>query len=95
MDLYALLCLILGLPIGLYFYRLLNKYFEIYYFGCGGVWATFWGCLVAGAIIMFILLEFLRALAIPVAVFFFILWLLSRGKKNNQNTSSDDQQKSH
>lgn len=90
MDLYALICLILGLPIGLYFYHLINKYFTIYYFGCGAVWGLFWGCLVAGAIIMFLLLEFLRALAIPVAIFFLVLWLFTRGKKKNSN----DQQQS-
>lgn len=90
MDLYALLCLILGLPIGLYIYHLINKYFEIYYFGCGAVWGLFWGCIVAGALIMCLLLEFLRAFAIPVAIFFLVLWLLTRGKGNKTESPEDE-----
>lgn len=89
-DLYALLCLILGLPIGLFFYWLINQLFDIHYFGCGAVWGLFWGCLVAGAVVMFLILEFLGNLAFPIAFFFLIVWLIARKKKKNQPQSPND-----
>ena len=88
-DLYALLCLILGIPIGLFFYRLINNIFEIHYFGCAGVWGLFWGCMVAGALVMFIILELLGKLAIGIAILFLILWLFTKKKKQQPPSDMD------
>lgn len=90
MDFYALLCLILGIPIGLFLHRLITNNFEIYYWGLGAVWGLFWGCLVVGAVVMFLLLELLRGLAIPIGILFLILWLANRKKKGSEEDEEDD-----
>lgn len=82
MEIYTIICLILGIPIGLTIYKIINECFEIHYFGCGAVYGLFWGCIVAGAIIVFIIFEFLRAFAIPVIIIIIILLLIVKNKKN-------------
>lgn len=79
--------MLLGLPIGIYLFKFINKYFDVYYFGCGGVLSLFSGCIVAGGIAVAFVFLLLQQLAVPIIII--ILILLFAGSKGSNNGKND------
>ncbi len=72
---------IIGIPLGLLFLALLNELFDVYYFGLGGMWTTFLGCLATGVGIIMVAINLIGLFAIPIAVIVLIVMQVKKKKK--------------
>lgn len=83
-DFVAFLSLILAIPVGLVLFYFLNELFDVYYFGCAGVWSTLVGCVAVGFGIILFLLNVAGFLAIPVSIICLIVWACNKNKDKNK-----------
>lgn len=79
-EIIMIISLVLGIPIGIFFFMLLNELFDIYYFGCAGVTSTFGGCVAAGFGIVYFLLTILGFLIVPIIILCLIGGIVSKKK---------------
>lgn len=82
---FGIISVVLGVPLGLFFYGLINELFEIHYFGCGAVWSLFAGCIATGVGTVYLLINLIGILAFPLVIIFLVVWLFNQGKKNRQS----------
>lgn len=81
-----IIAIILGSILGFFLFDLLNRIFNVYYFGFKGLSSTFLGCCAVGIGIVMILGYFAKWIVLICAV----IWLLRKifGKKSSGNDSN-------
>jgi uncharacterized BrkB/YihY/UPF0761 family membrane protein len=83
-----IISIILGSILGFFLFDLLNRIFNVYYFGFKGLSSTFLGCCAVGIGIVMILGYFAKWIVLICAV----IWLLRKlfGKKSSSNDGSNN-----
>lgn len=80
---------IIGIPLGLLFFALLNECFDVYYFGFKGMWATLLSCIATAVAICMFVIGLIGVLAVPIGIVL-IIWGNKKRKKNQQNNDEND-----